>query len=176
MNQDIGLFVHPEMSFGSLYDSYRKCAELLLERVLENHRGASQNPLGGLLSLENSQLIYPLFFNYRQSLELLLKKGLELSNSEVAKTHNLEKLYFSLLCISKSECDPQVFGNLANTEADLKFFHEKDERGTAFRYEDEDHNKICILRLRDTYCRLYEALNSVISNFGAIRDFENGHV
>jgi len=173
MKQDIGLFVHPNTDFSNLYDSYRKCAELLLDQVLHNHQRSYESSLGGLLSIENSSLIYPLFFNYRQSVELQLKKALELSNSTAIRTHNLGNLYSSLLSITEKECDQKVYDELKEIKNALNLFHDRDKCGTGFRYEDENHEKICILRLKDSFNLIHRALNSVISNFGAIRDYEN---
>lgn len=100
----------------TLADSYRFAGDTLIDSAIEKN--------------EESELLYPIIFNYRHAVELYLKSIL----SNKKKTHDLLKLYqrFKILLQKEFETTPpDWFENIIFT------FNDFDPAGEVFRYGED---------------------------------------
>jgi len=82
---------------------------------------------------DQSNLIYPALFCYRQALELFLKTILDRFGQRAKNTHDLKSLWASFLQLLKEREQEQADG-LAAVQKLMMEMHEADQRSDTFRF------------------------------------------
>ena len=179
MKQDFGIFITPEVRFGDLSQVYWEAADSIFDSIIKNHHRASKKP-GNIesifLSLGNSAEMLPALFLYRHCIELMIKESLRLAellgHGCPKKIHNLKALFENLLSACNEHCDPKVYIELQSSYPVIEQLHIADEKGTKYRYEDQNHKSYCVLTLKTNYAQVKNAIEKVKSNFSAIVDYQ----
>lgn len=99
---------------------YKLAGDVLLEHIAAG-------------SIDESNLIYPALFCYRQSLELFLKVILGRFGKPAKNTHDLQRLWVAFLQLVNERGQEQADG-LAAVEKLVLEMHEADQRSDAFRF------------------------------------------
>lgn len=116
-------------------EGYRQGAEILVNYVCESHR-------------DQDKLVYPICFLYRQYLELVLKRIIELGFAFAAKDkkptlgHNLQRLWKESKSLVFQVWPDGDDSELSIIETAVNEFHAIDGQGQGFRYtQDTRGNK-----------------------------------
>jgi len=186
--QELGIFTTPGLTYSELSQAYWSAADSLFDSIVENHRRAEKNNQGSnslekwALSAENSSKIFPAFYLYRHSVELLIKETLDLAyeagktesepETTPPKIHALDKLFVQLLIVTKKQCDERVYAALNSTQANVAKINAIDKSSIKFRYKDDNqpYERLCVLKLKADYDEIHNVIELAKSNLRAITD------
>ncbi|MBT5791665.1 MAG: hypothetical protein HOI11_14465 [Gammaproteobacteria bacterium] len=181
--QELGIFITPGLTYSELSKAYWSAAESIFDSIVENHHLAKKDNQGLVswaLSTENSSKMFPAFYLYRHSVELMIKETLALANEAVKSkppknTHALDELFKKLLIVTKEHCDERVYAALNSSQAAVNRINAIDKRGTKFRYpgDNQPHESHCVLKIKEDYDEIHIAIEQAKSNFIAITDYQS---